>query len=284
MATPPSEALGTTESTPEPARTRGWSPRAQAAAVRSTADLLVSLTAADLRFRYGRGPFQLLRWLFDPFALVGVYLVLITVVLDRQGTAPGLSLACAIVPFQLVMLGVTNAMGAVQLRAPIITNMSFRRTLIPLSSVLTEAVAFGASLLLIVIMMGVYGVSPTPAIAWLPLILAVTLVLGVGFAYPASLFVLWFRELKPFAISAVRVLFFLGPGLVPLSETSEDARRWLQLNPLTGLFESYRDIFLLGRPPAAWQLLYPLAFALLMLALFVPVYRSEQREFAKVVA
>ena len=252
------------------------------ASARRTVDLLAALTSADLRFRYGRGPFQVVRFFFVP--LVGVYLILLTVVLDRSGTAPGLSLACAIVPFQLVMLGVANAMGAITLRAPIITNMAFRRTLIPLSSVLTEAVAFGASLLLIAVMMGIYGVAPTPAIAWLPLVLTVNLVLAAGFAYPASLFALWFRELKPFALSFVRVLFFLGPGLVPLSETSENARRVLQAeSPHRGLFESYRDLFLYGESPSARTLLYPFASGLALLLLFLPLYRREQREFAKVV-
>lgn len=283
VAAPRTEALDAREAGSNRARRRGGRLLTHVASARRTVDLLAALTAADLRFRYGRGPFQVVRWLFDPFALVGVYLVLVTVVLDRPGTAPGLSLACAIVPFQLVMLGVANAMGAITLRAPIITNMAFRRTLIPLSSVLTEAVAFGASLLLIAVMMGIYGVAPTPAITWLPLVLTVNLVLAAGFAYPASLFALWFRELKPFALSFVRVLFFLGPGLVPLSETSENARRVLQLNPLTGLFESYRDLFLYGESPSAWNLLYPFAFGLALLMLFVPLYRREQREFAKVV-
>jgi ABC-type polysaccharide/polyol phosphate export permease len=57
----------------------------------------------------------------------------------------------------------------------------------------------------------------------------------------------------------------------------------LQLNPLTGLFESYRDLFLYGESPSAWNLLYPFAFGLALLMLFVPLYRREQREFAKVV-
>jgi ABC-type polysaccharide/polyol phosphate export permease len=78
------------------------------------------------------------------------------------------------------------------------------------------------------------------------------------------------------------MLFFIGPGLVPLSETSEGIRNVLKLNPLTGLFESYRDVFLTGEAPAAWQLLYPLAIGTVILGVFVPLYRAEQQQFAKV--
>lgn len=225
----------------------------------------------------------MVRWLFEPLAVIGVYLLLIAVVLDRPGRAVGLSLACAIVPFQLIMLSVTNAMTAVSLRRPIITNMAFRRSLIPLSSVLTESASFVASFGIIVAMMAIYAVAPTPALLWLPIVLTVTGALAVSFAYPASIFGLWFWELRPFGVSLVRILFFVGPGLVPLSQASEGAREYLSLNPLTGLFESYRDLFLYGHSPAAWQLLYPLGVSLVLLVMFVPLYRRDQREFAKIV-
>jgi lipopolysaccharide transport system permease protein len=250
--------------------------------LRGNLDVLLALARSDLRVRYGRGPVRLLKWVLDPFALVGVYLLLVTLVLDREWAAPGLSLACAVVPFQLVMMTVIAAMNAIPLRAPIILNMPFQRTLIPVSSVLTETAAFGASLLLLALMMTVYGVVPTAAMFWLPAVMATNLVLAIGFAYPASLFGLWFPDLRPFAVSFVRTLFFLAPGLVPLAAVSGRANELVRLNPLSGLFESYRDVLLYGHAPAAWQMLYPLAVAVVMLAVFVAVYRREEPHFAKV--
>lgn len=246
-------------------------------------ELLRALTESDLRFRYGRGPWRFVRWFFEPVAVVGVYLILVTFVINKPGTAPGLSLACAVIPFQLIVLTIGNAMGALELRRPILLNMRFKRMLLPVSSALSESVGFGASLLIVVTMMAIYRIAPTWSIAWFPLVLAVNLLLAAAAAYPATLFGIWLRELRPFVQSFVRILFFIGPGLVPLNETSERVRSLLRLNPLTGLFEGYRSAFLYGRPPEAWELLVPLAAAALLLALFLPVYTSEQRQFAKVV-
>jgi ABC-type polysaccharide/polyol phosphate export permease len=246
-------------------------------------DLLRSLTEADLRFRYGRGPSRFIRWLMEPFALVGVYLLLVTFVLDRPGVAPGLSLAAVIVPFQLVISTVANAMEAVPVRRPILLNMAFDRNLIPVSSALTECASFVASFFIIAVMMAAYGIAPTFAFVWLPLVVLVNVYLAVAAAYAASLLGLWLRELKPFLLSFVRMLFFLSPGLVPLSETSPHIRSLLRLNPLTGLFEAYRGIFLTGRAPAAWELLYPTLIGAVLLVVLVPLYRIEQRQFAKVV-
>jgi ABC-type polysaccharide/polyol phosphate export permease len=251
--------------------------------LRRTADLLRALTESDLRFRYGRGPFRFARWLLEPVALVGVYLLLVALVLDRPGMTPGLSLTCAVIPFQLVMSTIVNAMGALDARRPILLNMSFRRMLLPISSALTESAGFAASLLLVITMMTIYRVEPDWSVFWFPIVLLVNLLLAASAAYAATLFGIWLRELRPFVISFVRILFFLAPGLVPLQETSERIRGLLRINPMTGLFEAYRSIFMFGTRPAAWELIMPLAAAALLFAVFVPLYRSEQQQFAKVI-
>lgn len=56
-------------------------------------DLLAALSASDLRARYGRGSSKSLKWLLDPFFATGVYLILVTFVIDRPGEAPGPSIA-----------------------------------------------------------------------------------------------------------------------------------------------------------------------------------------------
>ncbi len=258
------------------------SPTRLAHILRRQRDLVVSLSESDLRARYGRGPWRVLKWLVDPFALVGVYLVLVTVFLDRPGEAPGLSLVCAIVPFQVVMLAVTNGIDAVRLRRGIVANMAFARMLIPLAGSMTETLAFGASLLLFPIMMVAYGVAPTLAILALPLVIAVNLALAMALAYPATLVGVWVPDLRPFVVSFVRTLFFLAPGLVALDQIRGSANDIVKVNPFTGLFEAYRAVLLEGNAPQLWQLAWPLTCALVGAAIFVPIYRSEQRQFAKV--
>jgi lipopolysaccharide transport system permease protein len=250
---------------------------------RGRLELLLALSESDLRVRYGRGRVRLLKWLLDPFALVGVYLLLVSVVLDRPGEAPGLSLACAVVPFQLLMMTVVNAMGAVDLRRSIILNMGFERSLIPASGVLTEAVAFAASFLLLLLMLAVYRIAPTLALVWLPVVIAINLLVAIAVAYAFSLLGIWFSDLRQFAVSFVRTLFFLAPGLVPLKLIGGDAASLLRLNPLSGIFEGYRSVLLYGERPAAWELLIPAGFAAVLLAVVLPIYVREQRQFAKVV-
>jgi lipopolysaccharide transport system permease protein len=253
------------------------------ARTRRAVDVLAELARSDIKLRYGRGRVRALKWLLDPIAALGVYLALIVLVLDRSGTAAGLSLLCAIIPFQLVMMTVINALQAVGLRGSIIVNMAFPRAMIPLASVVTESLALTASLTLVPVMMAVYGVEPTAALLWLPVAFAVTFAFAAALAYPAALVGIWYPELMPFGVSLVRAMFFLAPGLIALDEITGTTRELLPANPLTGLFESFRDALLFGQSPAAWQVLVPLAAAALVLAISLPIYRREQSQFAKLV-
>lgn len=256
--------------------------RTRLAPLRRAIAVLQALAVSDIRMRYGRGRLRAVKWLLDPYAVTGVYLVLVAYVLDRPGRAPGLSIACAIVPFQLIVMTIVNAGSAVHARRSIVSNMRFERGLIPLAAVVTEAVGFAAALTLLAVMMAVYGVAPTAALLWLPVLLAATFVLAVAAAYPAALIGLWYPNARPFMVSLARAAFFVAPGFVALAQIHGRAHDWLRLNPLSGIFESYRSVFLSGASPAAWALLVPFAMALIVLALLVPVFRREAPHLAKV--
>lgn len=251
--------------------------------LRRTLDVLRVLAGTDLQVRYGRGGMRVLKWLIDPVAALGVYLVLVAFVLNRDEPVVGLSLACAIVPFQFVVTSVINALSSVSSRGSIIVNMSFPRFLLPLASVVTESAGSAASLLMLPAMMFAYGVAVTPAVLWVVVALAVTILLSAALAYPASLIGIWWPEYQGLAVSLVRTMFFLAPGLVALDEIVGATRDLMPVNPLTGIFETFRDALVYGQAPAAWELAAPLLAAALLFAIFLPVYAREQAALAKLV-
>lgn len=250
--------------------------------LREVRDQLMLLTSSDLKVRYGRGGWQLFKWLIDPFALTGVYLLMVRFIFYREQRAAGLSIACSIIPFQLVTMTVTNGLSAVQLRRSIIANMSFRRALLPISTALTETTGFVASLTLLAAMMVAYGVSPDASIAWLPLVLAESALLAIAIAYPVVLLGIWAPDMRGLLLSAVRTAYYLAPGLVTLAEIHGRTNTLVRFNPLTGLFEGLRHAVYYRSAPPAWELLYPLLWSALLLLVFVPLYAHEQRHFAKV--
>jgi lipopolysaccharide transport system permease protein len=251
--------------------------------LRRAFDVLAVLASSDLQVRYGRGGLRVLKWLIDPLAALGVYLVLVAFIFNESDEAIGLSLACAIVPFQFVVTISLGALNAISSRVSIIVNMWFPRVLLPLSAAVTESAASAASLIMIPLMLMAYGVELTLAAFWLPVALLVTIVFAASLTYPFSLVGIWWPEYQGLVVSLVRTMFFLAPGLVALDLVTGTTRELLPLNPLTGIFETFRDALLYGQSPAAWQILVPLGAAAFLFAIFLPIYRHEQEQLAKLV-
>ncbi len=257
--------------------------RLAAGRARAAVEQLYVLTFADLRARYGRGGWQLVKWLIDPFALVGVYVLLVRFIFYRRLHAAGVSLACSVIPFQLVTMTVNNSLGIVKARKQIVGNMRFKRVLLPASAALTETFGFGASLAVLAVTMAVYGVTPKLSLLWLPLVLLEVILFGAAVAYPASLVGLWAPDMRGLVLSLSRATYYLAPGFVALTAIHGQANALVRINPMTGLFEDLRHAVIYGTSPPAWELLYPLAVALVLLAVFVPIYKREQAHFAKVI-
>src|ERR1700722_15494156 len=94
----------------------GGGRRRRGASAMALIEQLLVLTSSDLRARYGRGRWQLVKWLVDPFALVGVYLLMVTFIFYRRPHDVGLSLACSIIPFQMVTMTVQGSLDSVRQR------------------------------------------------------------------------------------------------------------------------------------------------------------------------
>ena len=251
--------------------------------LRRNLDVLTVLARTDLQVRYGRGGLRVLKWLIDPLAALGVYLVLVAFIFNQSEGDVGLSLACAIVPFQFVVTTSLGALTAITGRSSIIVNMAFPRFLLPLSSSATESAASAASLIILPLMLVAYGVGITWSVLWLAVALVVTIVFSAALTYPFSLIGIWWPEYHGLVVSLVRTMFFLAPGLIALDLIEGATRDLLPLNPLTGIFKTFRDALIYDQAPAAWQILVPLGVAALLFAIFVPIYRHEEAHLAKLV-
>lgn len=246
-------------------------------------EVLLTLAIAQLRDRFGRGGWQLVKWLLDPYAATGVYMLFVAFIVDRGTGQEGLVVACAVIPFQLFLQAILAGLRTVRERASLIQNLSFPRDLLPAAVTITEAIGFAASLTLLPLMMIAYSVGPTAAMVWLPAVLGLNLVLGLAGAYIGTLFGTWYRELSTFFVSGVRIMLFLAPGVVALSEITGRANDLVRINPLTGLFEAYRSVIIAGEAPALWEFGYPLVFSVIVFAICVPLMGREAPHLAKIV-
>lgn len=162
--------------------------------------------------------------------------------------------------------------------ANLMKKSSFPRICLPIITVLITtfnfAVIFGLFLLFLLMTGNLPGWQ---IFAILPVVLLQTLLaLGLGILF-ATLNV-FFRDVGQFVGVILQFGFWLTPIVYPMSVLPEWTHRWIQLNPLVGVFNYYQTIFVEHRLPALDGLVSALIWTSIALLAGLAVYRRHQQD------
>ena len=224
------------------------------------------LAARELKSTYEMNLVGFGWWLLEPLSMTAVYYVLLNILSTRTAADPTqfVSILISLLSFKWLSQALVGSMGVVRGNSSLITDVYFPRALLPLTQLVTGMAHFGVGLLTVPIFMLVFGVGPSFALLWLPIVIAVQFLFMLGLAYPLSVWGLNYRNLPGLMGNILRLWFYLSPGLYTLSRVPEGTPRTLmQFNPLTGLFQGYRGAILTHQSPdwtLAWTALLGVVF------------------------
>ena len=129
----------------------------------------------------------------------------------------------------------------------IITKVFFPRLILPLVPALSAAVELGISLAILLVLMLIYGVAPTPYVVLLPVLLLFGGLLGYGIGLMLSPINAIYRDISIALPFFVQIGMYLTPVIYPVSFVPQ-AWQWLfLLNPVATLLDTARAV-LLGSP------------------------------------
>jgi len=237
-------------------------------------------------------------WLLEPLSFAAVYFVIVDVIFNRGGPAYPLFVLISLLPYKWLVTSVTGSMGTIRSNGNLIANLYFPRALLPVVELSVGMSHFLIGLLVIPLFMLAFGVAPTWNLLWLPVVIAVQYYFMLGLAYPAAAIGLSYRNLPKLTGNLMRLWFYLSPGIWALTEPRVADKPTLltliKINPLTGLFESYRGaigvlaqdcadcpVYRVAHAPG-WEILSTLGFGTLLLVVGGWYYRRRERTFGKV--
>jgi ABC-type polysaccharide/polyol phosphate export permease len=252
-------------------------------------ELFGSLFRRDLRAKY-KGSVLGLAWtLALPVLLMLVYLVVFSVLWKAQATDLDdywLFLLCGLPPWAFFASSLQSSARSLLENANLIRKVRFPRQLVPLSVVATQLVAFGAMLVVVLVLSLVFR-EDTSATAWLAIPVAGLIVLFVGgLALAVASLNAVLRDVEFIVAALLLPWFFLTPILYRLEDLPgaadhpwlADLIRWG--NPLTPPVEAFRTPLFYGDAPAAGVVLYLLVEAVVALALGALVFRGVDDRIA----
>lgn len=258
---------------------------------RSSRELLRNLVGRDLKIQH-RGTVLGAMWsLITPITTVAIYTFIFTVVMPASpvrdaGDVPfAVYLFVGLTIWNLLAVGLTSATGSVVGSGYLLSKVYFRREILPLTSVLSASITFlwefGVALIVVVVFVGFPGWQ----IVFVPLIVLVTMVLAFGLGLLLSAAAVFFRDVQHFIGIFMQLWFWGSPIIYSMSilDHRPTFQTAVQLNPMTGIIVSLRDVVLMHSTPD-WKLLgYSAVVALLALAVGLVVFRRNQALFAEMI-
>ena len=147
--------------------------------------------------------------------------------------------------FDVVLFGffsesTTGAVGSVVAQESIVRKTQFPRMVIPLSVVVTALFNLGMNLIVVVIFILAFGVTPMWTWLFFPLIVAVLFVFSTAVSLLLSSLYVRFRDTLIIWSVMATALFYATPVLYPIEKVPSSYRDVILLNPLTPLFVQAR--------------------------------------------
>jgi lipopolysaccharide transport system permease protein len=224
-------------------------------AVSHSRELIWSWTLRTIRARYQQ---SVLGWLWaiaQPAAHVAIFTLVFTqfVRVDTGGIPYILFSYVALTPWLFLSTALTDMCNAIVDNLRLVTKIYFPREILPIAAMLARLMDFCVASLLIVVLVAYYQVPVHGAqLALFPIVLAVQLMLtvGVGLVFAAANTLV--RDVRPLLVLLLQVWFYLSPIIYPVTAVPERLQGVYALNPVVGIVEAHRAIWLAQPFPWDW--------------------------------
>jgi lipopolysaccharide transport system permease protein len=263
-------------------------------------ELLVELTRRDLRIRYTQAVMGVLWAILTPL-VVALSGWVIRVALSYMSGQPlaqlelaGIAVKAVAWSFFAGALGFGT--GSVIANLALVTKVYFPRQILPLSSVATQVVdsAIGAAAL--AILLPLFGVRPSIALLWIPLLAVLLILLTTGFTLLAACANVFFRDAKHVVQLITSFGIFFTPVIFNADAFGPGGVKVLMLNPLGPVLEGFRLAVVHGHnlmTPltgaggvvvwSPWYLVWSFGWALAGTVLAALVFHRAEAKFAEYV-
>ena len=165
----------------------------------------------------------------------------------------------------------------------IITKIYFPRLALPLSSTVGALIDFAITFVILLVFLTINNYAITTRYFLIPFLLLIAMVfsLGVGLLFGALMVV--FRDTKNLLGFILQIWMFVSPILYPVTVVPEEFRVIFFTNPLTGLIEAFRWVFLETTSfPSMSNLSVSAGVAVILLLLGLYAFRSMENKIADV--
>jgi lipopolysaccharide transport system permease protein len=257
--------------------------------IQSRRRLIRYLVQADLKKKGADTILGNIWWVLDPLLQMLVYVLLVSVILDRKQADYPLFIFAAILPWKWFTTAVGDAITSVSSQDRLIKQLQFPKIVLPTAATVAGVVNFAFGFLALAGLLAIfYRDRATPYLALLPLIAAVQFVFTLAVAYAVSAVNVFYRDVGNVSRHALRLWFYLSPGLYGVATLKSIGDHYplliqlMSFNPFFVLFNAYRAVIYDVQMPDLTSLSVLFVASIGLIALKSVLFKRVEPSFAKV--
>ena len=247
-------------------------------------ELLFFLAWRDVKVRYKQTILGAAWAILQPLFMMIIFTIFFGRLagVDTGGIPYPIFALAALVPWTFFSNTVTASGNSLVGSAHLITKVYFPRLIVPAAAMMAGLVDFLLAFILLVALMIYYRVPVTGQVVFLPLLVLLTALFGLGVGTWMSALNVKYRDVRFALPFVIQLWLFVSSVIVPSSAIPAKWRWVLMFNPMSGIIEGYRAA-LFGLP-FDWPAL-GVATVLTILTLFYSVYSfgKAERSFADII-
>ncbi len=247
-------------------------------------DLLWFLTIRGIKAKYAQSVLGVSWAVIQPLFSTLVFTIIFGNLarIDSNGVPYFLFSLVGLVPWTFFANTLTDSSNSLIANAAMINKVYFPRLVLPLSSIFSKGVDFIIGFVMLIIFLVVYRITPSWEVVMLPWLILVLLFTSLGLGMILSAMAVQYRDVKHAMTFAVQLLMYAAPVVYPTTNVPEQYRWMYALNPMVGVIEGFRSIFLKTIDfPYEWVIMGTiLSIILFVFGLFY--FKRMERVFADV--
>jgi lipopolysaccharide transport system permease protein len=190
---------------------------------------------------------------------------------------------CALVPWTYFSTVLALAGNSLVSNSSLLTKIYFPRVLLPASTAVAGLLDFFVGGIFLIVLMAWYHVRPTWALAFIPLIILLMMLLTVGAGMLLAAVNVRYRDVKYVLPFLIQIWLFATPIIYPITMIPARFRPILALNPCWGMIDGFRACIFPGRVIDRSLIAASIAVALTVFVAGALYFHKAEKDFADVI-
>lgn len=245
-------------------------------------EMICSLVQKELRGKYKGSVLGFLWSLLIPLFQLIIYTIVFSVFMRSDIEQFYIFLFVALIPWLFFNNCISGGATSIIQQKNLVEKIYFPRMVLPLAYAVSSFINMLLSFIIVFAALFISGVGVRLSVLWyLPVIMLIEFVMGIGGALLFSALTIYFRDLEYILGIVTMAWMYMTPILYPIDMVPEQIRPILYYNPMTSVIIAFRDILYYQQAPDMVTLLYAVVWGIVMLVLGWLVFSKLQRNFAE---